>query len=548
MLSETNKTALENAIKANHDRGFYTAYPEHPKAYGEEAQNRGYERFQSLLSSPFTELLQEGAISQTGEEASPYTMKNLEITYPRFESSELINRSSSALKEWRKVEVDRRADILIQSLEAIKENFFDIAFATQHTTGQSFMMSFQASGPHANDRAIEALAFCYEELTQFPKEVVWDKPMGKFNIKLQKRYNPVPKGIGLVIGCSTFPVWNTLPGVYANLMAGNTVIVKPHPKSVLPIAIAIAEIQKTLKNAGMNPETIQLAVDSTESPLTLELAEDPQVKLIDYTGSSQFGEVIEKIPGKTIFTEKAGVNSVLLDSVEDLDKVIQNLSFACCLYSGQMCTAPQNFFIPEAGVKTAEGTVSYEEVVTKLKEGISGLANHPKMGAGTLGAIQNEATLKRAQNPGVGTEVLAAGTIENAEFPGARMCTPAILEVDASDTDQYEQELFGPIILVIKTKDSEDSLNLIKSLGEKKGAISCALYSTDDTFANHCTDELEEAFIPTSLNLTGFIWVNQHAAFSDFHVTGGNPAGNASFANADFVGRRFVWVGHRRLV
>jgi hypothetical protein len=53
------------------------------------------------------------------------------------------------------------------------------------------------------------------------------------------------------------------------------------------------------------------------------------------------------------------------------------------------------------------------------------------------------------------------------------------------------------------------------------------------------------AFTPVSLNLTGMIWVNQHAAFSDFHVTGGNPAGNASFTNPEYINKRFVWVGHR---
>jgi len=47
------------------------------------------------------------------------------------------------------------------------------------------------------------------------------------------------KGIGLVIGCSTFPTWNTVPGLYANLMTGNVCIVKPHPKAIYPIAIFI---------------------------------------------------------------------------------------------------------------------------------------------------------------------------------------------------------------------------------------------------------------------------------------------------------------------
>jgi len=48
-----------------------------------------------------------------------------------------------------------------------------------------------------------------------------------------------------------------------------------------------------------------------------------------------------------------------------------------------------------------------------------------------------------------------------------------------------------------------------------------------------------------SFNFTGAAFVNSHAAFSDFHVSGGNAAGNASFTNSDFINKRFVWVGNR---
>ena len=56
------------------------------------------------------------------------------------------------------------------------------------------------------------------------------------------------------------------------------------------------------------------------------------------------------------------------------------------------------------------------------------------------------------------------------------------------------------------------------------------------------------AATPVSFNLTGGIYMNQNAAFSDFHVTGGNPAGNASFTNPEYVTKRFTWVGHREPV
>jgi acyl-CoA reductase-like NAD-dependent aldehyde dehydrogenase len=120
-----------------------------------------------------------------------------------------------------------------------------------------------------------------------------------------------------------------------------------------------------------------------------------------------------------------------------------------------------------------------------------------------------------------------------------------VLELDAKDFGIYENELFGPIILFIKTKDTDESIRLAKEMSQKHGAITCAAYCTDASISNKIIEEMELAFTPVSLNLTGMIWVNQHAAFSDFHVTGGNPAGNASFTNPEYINKRFVWVGHR---
>ena len=292
------------------------------------------------------------------------------VKYPLFNVNDVIKKSKSAQKIWRKISVEERAGMLVETIEEMKKHFFSIAHATMHTTGQSYMMSFQASGPHSADRALEPVALGLSELTRFPQNLVWEKPMGKFSVKLEKSFSPIPKGIGLVIGCSTFPVWNTLPGVYANLISGNSVIIKPHPKAVLPIAICVSAIQKCLNESGYDPCIIQLAADVSSDLITKKFTESPEINLIDYTGSTAFGNYVESLPNKTVFTEKAGVNSVILDSVNDLESVMQNLAFSVSLYSGQMCTAPQNFFIPESGVKGKDKNYSYEEVAAKLKEEI----------------------------------------------------------------------------------------------------------------------------------------------------------------------------------
>ncbi len=549
-MNTSLKERLEAAYAAQQSRTYFAAWPESPRAYAEDGMAQGLSAFQSLLTQNFTELLQDGSQGWVGDEVSPYMMTGLGIQYPKFASEVLIANAKSAQKVWSKTSADIRAAVLLDALDRVALRFFEIAYATMHTTGQSFMMSFQASGPHANDRALEVLSMAYHELNRFPSDVTWVKNMGKFDLTLQKNYKAIPKGVALVIGCSTFPTWNTVPGLFGSLMTGNASIVKPHPKSVLPIAIVVAEMQKALIAAGLPASVVQLGVDTLDHPITKELAEDTAVKLIDYTGGSAFGDYIESLQGKTVFTEKAGVNSVILDSVADANAVFGNLAFAASLYSGQMCTAPQNIFVSAEGVKTAEGVLSYDDVVAGIANAVKGLAENPKMGAGTLGAIQNDITSTRVKSveAAAGSSVaLASMNIVNPEFPDARTASPTVIAVDAADVKSWKHECFGPIVFVVKTESAAHSLALTSDSASELGAITCSCYSTDNEFMTEVEDAMNGVFTPVSFNFTGAAFVNQHAAFSDFHVTGGNPSGNASFTDSQYVNRRFVWVGNRKM-
>ena len=545
-LYNKHQQTIEDAIAAIAKRDFYTPYPEHPKAYGEGADEAGKMAFGRLLNQNYTELNQE-ADTWIGEEVSPFWQTGLGVQYPSISVEKYIANSKKAATTWAKATVQERAGVLVESLERVQARFFELAYATMHTTGQSFMMSFQASGPHANDRALEAVAMGVQELTRFPSEQTWTKPMGKFDLVIEKNWKPIPRGIGLVIGCSTFPTWNTVPGLFANLICGNTSIIKPHPKSILAIAIVATELRKVLAENGFDANVVQLAVDTLASPITKDLAEHKDVKLIDYTGGNAFGDYIETL-NKATFTEKAGVNSVIIDSVADMKAVAQNIGFSASLYSGQMCTAPQNIFIAET-VKTADGTLTYDEVADAIAQSIGGLVGHPKMGAGTLGGIQNDLTTKRIKEGGNfgGEVILEPQTVVNEEFENARIASPTIIKMDAGNRDTYSHECFGPVLFLIKTKNTDESISIAANLAETKGAITCLAFSTDEATQHKIEEAMNAVFTPVSFNLSGAAFVNQHAAFSDFHVTGGNPAGNASFTNPDYINRRFVWVGNRRM-
>ena len=149
-----HKERMERALLALQERTYYAPYPENPRAYSEDADAKGKEAFQKQLSNPFVGLADEGNSGLIGEEVSPYMLVGLGVQYPKFSADILVERAKLAHNDWKKLSIEARADILVDMLDAVSERFFELGYATMHTTGHSFMMSFQASGPHANDRAM----------------------------------------------------------------------------------------------------------------------------------------------------------------------------------------------------------------------------------------------------------------------------------------------------------------------------------------------------------------------------------------------------------
>jgi phenylacetic acid degradation protein paaN len=547
-LFEKHKPLLEQALKAIHDRTYWSGYPEIPsgKIYGENAKADGQAAFEARLNKSFS-IDQPGTIGQTGKEVSPYGIA-LGITYPKVDLKALLAAAKAAIPAWRDAGVEARIGICLEILHRLNKRSFEIANAVMHTTGQAFMMAFQAGGPHAQDRGLEAVAYAYDEMKRVPASVAWEKPGRGEPIRLHKTFRIIPRGIGIVVGVSTFPTWNSYPAIFADLATGNAVVVKPHPHAILPLAITAEVARAVLKENGFDPNLVTLAADTIEAPITKDLVCHPDVALVDFTGGTAFGNWIEANARQAVvFTEKAGVNSVILDSADDMGAVIRNLAFTLSLYSGQMCTTPQNIYVPKNGITAGGKTVSVDDFAGALATGIGKLLGEPERAVEVLGAIQSDATLKRLESaPGQGGEVvLPSKTIAHPQFAGARVRTPTIIKVKAGDERIYQQEMFGPIAYIVVTESTDDSIERATRGAREKGAITCSIYCTDAGRLKKAADKAVEAGAATSCNLVGDIYVNQSAAFSDYHVSGANPAGNATLTDAAFVAPRFRTVQSR---
>ena len=557
-LIAQHRPTLDQALEAIRTRAYWSPHPEHPKAYGENGSlgmAEGKAAFDALLGTRL-DLGQPGTDDWVGGEVSPYGIE-LGVTYPHADVDVLLPAMRAGQRAWRDAGAEARAAVCLEILKRISDRTHEFAHAVMHTSGQAFMMAFQAGGPHAQDRGLEAVAYAYVEQVRTPDNAEWIKPQGKRDpIALTKQFTPVPRGTALLIGCNTFPTWNGYPGLFASLATGNAVLVKPHPRAVLPLALTVQVAREVLAETGFDPNLVALAAERPGEGIAKTLAVRPEIRIVDYTGSTAFGDWLEANARQAqVYTEKAGVNTVIVESTDNYKGMLSNLAFSLSLYSGQMCTTPQNLLIPREGITTEDGPRSFDEVVADLAKSVDGLLGDDARATALLGAIVNPDVKARLEAAaGLGEVALASKEISNPEFPDAVVRTPVIVKLDgarkfwegADEEAAYLNECFGPVSFAVAVDSAADAVDLLRRTVRDKGAMTVGAYTTSEEFEESVREACLEECAQLSLNLTGGVYVNQTAAFSDFHGSGGNPAANAALSDGAFVANRFRVVEVRR--
>ncbi|WP_425988009.1 aldehyde dehydrogenase family protein [Brevundimonas sp. TWP2-3-2] len=537
---------LASAIDAVETRKSWSPYSDSPstKIHGPDKPGAGKAAFEARLGTTF-DLGQPGVVGEVGEEVSPFTQKPLGILYPKSDPEALVAAAVGAMGDWREADFELRIALCLEMAARLYDRNFEMAHAVMHVAGQSYTQAFSGSGPNALDRGVEALAYAAKAMRDVAPSATWRRTFAGEQVTLEKTYVLVPRGVGLVICCASFPTWNAYPAMFASLATGNPVIVKPHPIAILPMAIVVETSRAVLTEFGFDPNLVTLAVDTLTDPVAQTLVDDPRVQIIDFTGSPRYGGYLERtVVGKQLFTETAGVNTVVIESVADLDAVARAVARSSSLFSAQMCTSPQVIYIaPDL----------FEPMSAAIVEQIDAIASDPAQAAGIMGAIQGEVSLTVvAEARAAVTDLAGVRTLRepapyaHPQFPDARTLTPLVIAVeDGQHVDLYAEERFGPVLFLVR-KDAGAAVMEATWLARTKGSISSYLYSTDEEFIDSATPAYEAAGANLSINLTGAMWINFAAAYSDYHVTGLNPAGNACLADLAFVASRFRIVQRRR--
>jgi phenylacetic acid degradation protein paaN len=225
----------------------------------------------------------------------------------------------------------------------------------------------------------------------------------------------------------------------------------------------------------------------------------------------------------------------------------QNLAFSFSLYTGQMCTAPQNVFVPAGGISTDQGEKSPAEVGAGIGAALDKLLGDDSRAVELLGGVVNPGVLERLESAGSRGDVLVESrTVKHPAYPEATVRTPTIVGLSAADAEVYESECFGPVAYLISTSGTDESIELFRDTVKRHGAMTASVYSTSGTVVDQMREAALDAGVALSENLLGGVFVNQSAAYSDFHGTGANPAATASFTDGAYVASRFRVIQSRR--
>jgi phenylacetic acid degradation protein paaN len=348
----------------------------------------------------------------------------------------LIEAGQKAMPAWQAAGPQGRTGMCIEMLDRLNKQSFEIAHAVMMTTGQAWMMAFQAGSPHAQDRGLETVAYAWREQSFVPSQALWEKPQGKNPpMRMEKHFEVVGRGVAVVVGCGTFPTWNTYPGLFAALATGNAVIVKPHENAILPAAITVRTVRAVLSENGINPDLVTLCVPETRAA-TQQLVTHPAVRSVDFTGSNAFGQwLIDNCRQAQVYAELAGVNNIVIESTKRLPgHAGQHCIHTDFVFQGRCAPLRKPFWYPPMASKPNWGTRPMTTSVQIWHSAIERLSGKPEVAHALLGAIQSRETLARideANSGSLGKVVLASKALTNPDFPGAQVRTPVLLACDA---------------------------------------------------------------------------------------------------------------------
>ncbi len=413
-----------------------------------------------------------------------------------------IDVASQAFDKWKRVPAQDRADVLFRAAEILRRRRFENNAWMILEAGKSWI--------EADADTAEAIDFCEfyarEALRYAGTQPI--TPLKGENNEL--RY--IPLGVGAVIPPWNFPCAILAGMTAAALVTGNTVVLKP--SSDTPAIGAF--FMSILQDAGLPPGVVNY-VTGSGGTVGNALIENPKIRFIAFTGSREVGihiveEAAKPKPGqiwiKRVVAEMGGKDFIIVDEDAELEAALTGALVSAFGFQGQKCSACSRLIVHE---KVYSALV--EKLAAKVKDLKVGPAEDP---SSYMGPVINENAMKNILHyieVGRKEGTLIAGG-ESAGGEGFYI-QPTIIADVKPDARIAREEIFGPVLAVLKAKDFEDAVRIAN---DSEYGLTGAVYSRNREHVKRAKEECHVGNLYINRKCTGAL-VGVHP-FGGFNMSG----------------------------
>jgi 1-pyrroline-5-carboxylate dehydrogenase len=418
-------------------------------------------------------------------------------------AEEAMQAAQTAFQTWSRTPVADRAALLFRAADLIRERKFEFCAWLTYEVGKNWAESDADVG-----ETIDFLEFYAREALRLDKVTTPIQFPGERN---QLRY--IPLGVGAVIPPWNFPFAIMAGMTAAAIVCGNTVILKP---SVDAPTIA-ARFMSLLEEAGLPDGVVNLCVG--EGPgFGSAIVAHPQTRFVAFTGSKAVGLEIHESAAKTrpgqIFIkrtilEMGGKDSIIVDGDCDLDAAIEGVTASAFGFNGQKCSACSRVIVDES---------IYDIFRDRLQARVAKIATGDPVKNFYTGPVISERSYRKVLGyieigKGEGTILNGGHAIETPE--GGYYIAPTVIADVAPKARIALEEIFGPVLAIIKSKDFDEALAIANNT---EYGLTGAIYSTSREKLERAREEFSVGNLYLNRKCTGAM-VGAHP-FGGFNMSG----------------------------
>jgi 1-pyrroline-5-carboxylate dehydrogenase len=417
------------------------------------------------------------------------------------QANEAVQAAADAFESWKRVSAEERARYLFAAADLMRQRRFHLNAWMIYEVGKSWA---EADGDTAE--AIDFMEYYAHEMIRLAEGQPLTQIEGEDNELVY-----VPLGVGAVIPPWNFPCAIMVGMTSAAFVTGNTAVLKPASTSP---AIA-AQFMNVLEEVGL-PAGVVNFLTGSGSTIGDALIENLQVRFIAFTGSRDVGLRINELAAKPhrgqrwlkrTILEMGGKDAVVVDETADLDAAASGIVASAFGFQGQKCSAGSRAIIVD---KVYDQVL--QKVVEKTKQLKIGEVTEPET---LIGPVVDENAMKKI------TEYIEIGKGEGRLVVGGGHHSPGyfIEPTVIADVDPHarvaQEEIFGPVLAVIKAKDFDDAMQIAN--GTEYG-LTGSLYSQDTQHIERAKEEYHVGNLYFNRKCTGAL-VGVHP-FGGFNMSG----------------------------